>query len=241
VKGNTYHYTAGVCDSTGKKTFSKTDECSLHNANNGVAIYQEDCCYVGEWDGGECNVDDRPGYKKYTRHVPNAGICTGAQLGNEHEVGDPTVKYTRDKSACDKDCVIGDVTYVDSDANGNQFMLENSNSRKFYGRKVFYAGSTPAVGLGDNWCSEWEAQRFPNLDNGVLMHRSSNFLPDYNTPGEYNGNREKIIAALGLNQFAPGDENYFQCAWATISGGILNRVHKDSVKNCGSNELTSWH
>jgi hypothetical protein len=160
VKGNTYHYTAGVCDSTGKKTFSKTDECSIYNVNNGVAIYQEDCCYIGDWVPGECNVDDRPGYKKYTRTVPNAGSCSGYQLG-EHEVGDPTVKYIRDWSACDKNCITGYDTSTDVDENGNMMI-------KCYGgefgccqqRKYTYHGAIPHEGLSKtNKCVTYEQNR----------------------------------------------------------------------------------
>jgi len=230
VKGNTYHYTGGTCDSTGKKTFTKTDACSIYNANNGETSYQEDCCYVGDWDGGECNVGDKLGYKKYTRNVPNAGSCTGAQLG-EHEVGDPNVKYTRNAGACDKDCVIGAVTFTDSDASGNQFMI-NSDTRHSYARKVSYAGSTPAEGLGSNWCSEWqnlvrECPSCPNTiniaENDILMTSSNGLLPVGNT------HRTKIMDALGLSW---GGTNYFSCGG---SGAMnQNQTGYNAKANCGA-------
>ena len=230
VKGNDYHYTVGACDSTGKKTFTKTDACSIFNDSNGVANYQEDCCYVGDWDGGECNVGDKLGYKKYTRNVPNAGICTGQQLG-EHEVGDPNVKYTRDADACDTDCVIGALTITDSDASGNQFMI-NSGTRRSYARKVSYAGSTPAEGLGSNWCSEWqnlvrECPSCPNTiniaENDILMTSSNGLLPVGNT------HRTKIMDALGLSS---GGTNYFSCGGSGRWNS--NQTGYNSNANCGA-------
>tara|TARA_B110000459_G_C16457142_1_gene423452 strand:- start:15 stop:914 length:900 start_codon:yes stop_codon:yes gene_type:complete len=235
-KGNSYHYTEGICDSTGKKTFSKTDECSLFNDSSGVANYQEDCCYVGGWDGGECNVGDKLGYKKYTRTVPNAGSCSGDQLG-EHEVGEPTVKYTRNAGACDKDCVIGALTITDSDAGGNQFMI-NSDTYHSYARKVSYAGSTPAIGLGSNWCSEWENQvrecpSCPNAiniaENDILMNNSSGLLPINNV------HRTKIVGALGLSS---GGTNYFRCAGT----GANNQNKSLTGVNCGEgNDHPNWY
>ena len=222
VKGNSYHYTVGACDSTGKKTFTKTDACSLFNDSNGVANYQEDCCYVGDWDGGECSVGDKLGYKKYTRNVPNAGSCSGEQLG-EHEVGDPNVKYTRDAGACDRECVIGAITFEDSDANGNQFMLSNTDTNKSYARKVSYAGSTPAVGLGSNWCSEWEAFNFPDLDTGKLLNSAEGLRQQVHT--------DKITHTLGLGQ---GGEHYFSCGYSYISNNRLSRSGYNYAANCGA-------
>ena len=201
-----------TCKDNGKMTYTlNTSKCD----RNGLPETKEvDCCYVGNWDGGECNVDNKPGYKKYTRNVPNVGACTNAQLG-VHEPGDPTVKYTRDASACDKDCVIGAITYTDKNPDGTWIVVDDSgNQNNALGRrarKVSYAGSTPAEGLGDNWCATWEndirsCPSCPDTTNvdGVIMFSSNGLIP-------LSTDRTGRLEAIDKLDIAWGGSNYFNC------------------------------
>ena len=204
------------CKDDGKMTYTlNTSNCD----RNGLPETKEvDCCYIGGWNSGECNVDNKPGYKKYTRNVPNVGACTNAQLG-VHEPGDPTVKYTRDASACDKDCVIGAITYTDRNPDGTLIVVDNdgnqNNALGRRARKVSYAGSTPAEGLGDNWCATWEndIRSCPSCPDttyvdGVIMFSSDGLLP---INADRTG-RQKAADKLDINW---GGSNYFNCASAT--------------------------
>jgi hypothetical protein len=198
-----------------------TTSCAINGLPNTKEV---DCCYIGDWDSGVCNVDNKPGYKKYTRKVPNVGACTSAQLG-EHEPGDPTVKYKRDASACDKDCVIGALTYTDRNPDGTWIVIDDfgnqndtvdpstNNALGRRARKVSYAGSTPAEGLGDNWCATWEndIRRCPSCANsdttyvdGVIMTSSNGLIPI----SADRAGQNKALDKLGIRW---GGSNHFNC------------------------------
>ena len=211
---------SNICKNDGKMTYTlDTSNC---DKNSLPGTKEVDCCYIGGWNSGECNVDNKPGYKKYTRNVPNVDACTNAQLG-VHEPGDPTVKYTRDASACDKDCVIGAITYTDRNPDGTWIVIDDygnqnnaldpstSNALGRRARKVSYAGSTPAEGLGDNWCATWEndirscpsCSDTTNVD-GVIMTSSAGLLP-------INADRTGQEKAADELDIRWGGSNFFSC------------------------------
>ena len=203
---------SGICKDDGKETYNlNTNYC----IKDSLPLTKEvGCCYVGEWEKGECNVDGRPGDRKYTRNLPNPGACTSDELGQNE--GD--VMYERD-TTCDKDCVIGTLVFSDKDENGNQLKHVTPDRQSYVQRVVSYSGTTPAEGLGDNWCENWEnnvcqdvqCMTLGNIMNAQIGHSDSLFSGlNPATNAEVN----KYRKGLRIN---PSDENYFRCGTKTIT------------------------
>ena len=228
-------YVTGECNNEGINSYT-LDTTYCDNSDTQIPVSKDvDCCYVGNWDDGVCNLDDRPGYKKYTRNVPNVGACTSGQLG-EYETGYPNVKYTRDANACDKDCVIGALNFTDKNPDNSQIILKGTNYWS-HAQKVSYAGSTPAEGLGDNWCATWEdairscpsCSDTTNVD-GVIMTSSAGLVP-LNTDIP----RDKVDTKLGLNW---GGSNYWRCGGSGPNQSNMSPLGSD----CGDgNARPAWY
>jgi hypothetical protein len=214
---NDAHWTEPIggytCSADGTYNLVNTSACSTFGMTS-IPTRTENCCYVSEWERGECNVDGRPGYRKYTRNLPNPGACTSDELG-QHE-GD--VIYERD-TTCDKDCVIGTLVFSDKDENGIQLKHVTPTRQSHVQRVVSYSGTTPAEGLGENWCENWEnnvCQDVQCMTLGNIMNAqigSSGSLFSGLNP-QTNAEVEKYRKGLRINS---DDENYFKCGTKTIN------------------------
>jgi hypothetical protein len=203
---------SGVCTTGGVQAYTlNTNDCNntKFDGPSQPTTKTEKCCFAEQWVAGQCNVDNRPGYKKYTRTISNPELCDPAK---------EDVKYERDTS-CDKDCVIGTLTYSDSTR------THGTKGATLRLQGVKYSGTVSAAeGLGSNWCQSWE--NATGLGGGTVkeFHASSWLVPQ----GWSETDKARVINGLDLN-----GSNYFVC------GSIVYGTGKDGT-NCGVGNPAPW-
>ena len=86
-------------------------ECSTSGMEN-PPTRTKDCCYVGDWEKGECNQDNQLDKVKYTRTIVNRDMCSQSKLlqnvedGETFNIDNPTVKYVQNIDECYSTCEV---------------------------------------------------------------------------------------------------------------------------------------